>query len=91
MSVDSVLWDDDIVGRTTNRDHPPWPGTIVATCRSYLKQEVLVRNEELTSYHQTKDFEEVKGRDETPVSNLPESSSLVSTLAQHCVGQEEAP
>lgn len=43
------------------------------------------------SYDQTKDFEEVKRREEKPVSNLPESSLLASTWAQHHVRQEEPP
>ena len=36
--------------------HPPWPGPIVTTCMSYLKQDILVRNAELTSYHQPEEF-----------------------------------
>ena len=40
----------------TNSNCPPWPGLIETTCMSYLKQEVLVRNAELTSYHQPGEF-----------------------------------
>ena len=46
----------DGVRGTTARNVPPWPGTIVTTCMSYLKQEVLVRNAELTSYHEPEEF-----------------------------------
>ena len=45
------------VTETTNWNHPPWPGTIVTTCLSYLKQNILVQNEEPVSYHQLEEFE----------------------------------
>ena len=46
----------------TDWNRQPWPGTIVTTRMSYLKQEVLVRNVELTSYHQLEELK--KGQKE---------------------------
>ena len=41
---------------TVHRVANSWPGTIVTTCMNYLKLEALVRNAELTSYHQPEEF-----------------------------------
>ena len=48
-------WPKTVRGNT-DWNQPPWPCKIVATCMSYLRKEVLVKNEELTSYHQAEKF-----------------------------------
>ena len=42
---------------TVHRVTNSWPGTIVTICMNYLKLEaLLVKNAELTSYHQPEEF-----------------------------------
>ena len=50
----------------TDWNRQPWPGTIVTARMSYLKQEALVRNVELTSYHQLEELKKGQRREETP-------------------------
>ena len=60
----------------TDWNRPPWPGTTVTTCMSYLKQDALVRNVELTSYHQLEEFR--KGQKE-----IGDSSPYVLPTSQN--------
>ena len=46
----------------TDWNCPPWPGTIVTSCLSILQWEILVRNTELTSYHQPENSGKVQRR-----------------------------
>ena len=58
---------------------------MITTCMSHLKQEVLVRNVELKSYHQLEEFRKVKGERRLQLiypTNLLESSSLESLWAE---------
>ena len=43
-------------GKHTNRNYPPWPGTIVPFAWDVSGQEVLVRNTELIIYYQPEAF-----------------------------------
>ena len=64
------------VTETTNWNHPPWPGTIVTTCLSFIKQNILVQNEELVSYHQLEEFEkDQKERGDSRPYILPASQN----------------
>ena len=56
MSSASLRKGSPSVRGTTNWNCAPWPCIIVTICMNYLKQEVLVRNAELTSYHQQEVF-----------------------------------
>ena len=61
---------------TTDWNFPPWPDTIVTTRMSYLKQGFLVRDAELTGYHQPEEFK--KGQKERADSSphiLPTSQN----------------
>ena len=82
------------VRRTSDWNLLPCPGTIVTTCVCYVKQEVLVRNTELKSYHNQKNLEKVKRKKKTPVlcpTNFPESFLLESILSEWCVHPQEGP
>ena len=58
---------------TTDRNRPSWPGLIVTTC---MKQEVLVRNSELTSHHRQEEFGKgQKERGDASAHVLPASQS----------------
>ena len=52
----SFRCDNGIVIRTTDWNHPPWPGIIVTTWMSYLLIGGPCKEEELTSYHQPEEF-----------------------------------
>lgn len=87
------------LGKSTCGEPPTetttWPGTTVTTCMSYLKQEVLVRNTVLTSYHHLKEFQErSKGERNCQFicpANLPESLLLESILAEQCTVPRKDP
>ena len=49
-SPEYCIYPNHNVKGTTDRNHPPWPGTIVITCMSYLTAEGR------TSYHQPEEF-----------------------------------
>ena len=58
---------------TIDWNRPHWLGSIVTTCMSCLKQEVLVRNVELTNYYQVEEFRKgQKERGDASPTNLPE-------------------
>ena len=62
-SMDRGAWWATVQGVTNS-----WPGTIVTTCMNYLKLEALVRNAELTSYHQPEELRkgQKEKRDDSP-------------------------
>ena len=61
---------------TTDRKHLPWPDAIVNTCMSDLKWEVVVKNAELTRYHQVEEFKNSWKEREN-------SSSYVQAISQN--------
>ena len=65
-----------MLGEPPTETTHPWPRTTVTACMSYLKQEVLVRNTELTSYHHLKEFR--KGQKEGGIA-----SSYVQPTSQN--------
>ena len=60
----SFRCDNGIVSRTTDWNHPPWPGIIVTTCMSHLLIGGPGKEEELTSYHQPEEF----GKDQQEIT-----------------------
>ena len=70
-----------LLGEPPTWNHLPWPGPIVTTCMSYPKQEVLVRNVELTSYHQPREFSRgLKERGDVSLYVLPTSQTPLTGI-----------
>ena len=73
-----------------DRNHPPWPGAAVPSAWVILPREALGRNAELTSHHQQEESGRVERRRQfTCPTNLGDSSSLDSILAEWCARPQE--
>ena len=92
--MEETLQEQGVRG-TIDRNHPPWPDTIVTPCRSYLTTGGPGKEHGTNKLPPTRRiWERSKGeRKHQSIcpTNLPESLSLECILAEWCVHHQEGP